>query len=94
MQDTNISNFCFRNNLASAEDKVTKLKVTMVAWDRYDTTVITAVNNFLLKVWNSVTGQLLHTLSVSIILFNRKRNYLSLVKWCVVGPMLRRQAEV
>ncbi|EDL14031.1 mCG117148 [Mus musculus] len=52
-----------RNNLTSAEDKVTKLKVTMVAWDRYDTTVITAVNNFLLKVWNSVTGQLLHTLS-------------------------------
>ncbi|KAL6086679.1 hypothetical protein STEG23_028440, partial [Scotinomys teguina] len=51
------------NNLTSAEDKVTKLKVTMVAWDRYDTTVITAVNNFLLKVWNSVTGQLLHTLS-------------------------------
>uniref|UniRef100_A0A8D1A4U5 Bromodomain and WD repeat-containing protein 3 n=1 Tax=Sus scrofa TaxID=9823 RepID=A0A8D1A4U5_PIG len=52
-----------RNNLPSGEDKVTKLKVTMVAWDRYDTTVITAVNNFLLKVWNSVTGQLLHTLS-------------------------------
>ncbi|XP_031228007.1 bromodomain and WD repeat-containing protein 3, partial [Mastomys coucha] len=51
------------NNLTSTEDKVTKLKVTMVAWDRYDTTVITAVNNFLLKVWNSVTGQLLHTLS-------------------------------
>ncbi|MBZ3874117.1 Bromodomain and WD repeat-containing protein 3 [Sciurus carolinensis] len=52
-----------RNNLPSGEDKVTKLKVTMVAWDRYDTTVITAVNNFLLKVWNSNTGQLLHTLS-------------------------------
>eukprot|EP00069_Balaena_mysticetus_P007152 bmy_19001T0 len=51
------------NNLPSGEDKVTKLKVTMVAWDRYDTTVITAVNNFLLKVWNSITGQLLHTLS-------------------------------
>uniref|UniRef100_A0A8C7ERJ4 Bromodomain and WD repeat domain containing 3 n=1 Tax=Neovison vison TaxID=452646 RepID=A0A8C7ERJ4_NEOVI len=51
------------NNVPSGEDKVTKLKVTMVAWDRYDTTVITAVNNFLLKVWNSITGQLLHTLS-------------------------------
>uniref|UniRef100_A0A8C4M2W7 Bromodomain and WD repeat-containing protein 3 n=1 Tax=Equus asinus asinus TaxID=83772 RepID=A0A8C4M2W7_EQUAS len=51
------------NNLPSGEDKVTKLKVTMVAWDRYDTTVVTAVNNFLLKVWNSITGQLLHTLS-------------------------------
>ncbi|XP_074133377.1 bromodomain and WD repeat-containing protein 3 isoform X3 [Sminthopsis crassicaudata] len=45
------------------EDKVSKLKVTMVAWDRYDATVITAVNNFLLKVWNSTTGQLLHNLT-------------------------------
>lgn len=44
---------------------MTKLKVTMVAWDRYDATVITAVNNFLLKVWNSSTGQLLHSLAVS-----------------------------
>uniref|UniRef100_A0A8C5WYV0 Bromodomain and WD repeat domain containing 3 n=1 Tax=Laticauda laticaudata TaxID=8630 RepID=A0A8C5WYV0_LATLA len=51
------------NNVLSGEDKVSKLKVTMVAWDRYDTTVITAVNNFLLKVWNSSTGQLLHSLS-------------------------------
>uniref|UniRef100_A0A8C9U3Q8 Bromodomain and WD repeat-containing protein 1 n=1 Tax=Serinus canaria TaxID=9135 RepID=A0A8C9U3Q8_SERCA len=51
------------NNVSSGEDKVTKLKVTMVAWDRYDATVITAVNNFLLKVWNSSTGQLLHSLA-------------------------------
>uniref|UniRef100_A0A667YBV1 Bromodomain and WD repeat domain containing 1 n=1 Tax=Myripristis murdjan TaxID=586833 RepID=A0A667YBV1_9TELE len=36
--------------------------VTMVAWDRHDNTVITAVNNHLLKVWNSYTGQLLHIL--------------------------------
>uniref|UniRef100_A0A6I8NJC7 Bromodomain and WD repeat domain containing 3 n=1 Tax=Ornithorhynchus anatinus TaxID=9258 RepID=A0A6I8NJC7_ORNAN len=47
----------------AGEDKVTKLKVTMVAWDRCDVTVITAVNNFLLKVWHSSSGQLLHTLS-------------------------------
>jgi len=59
-----------RNNVASGEDKVTKLKVTMVAWDRYDATVITAVNNFLLKVWNSSTGQLLHSLSVSKVQVN------------------------
>ncbi|XP_075429008.1 bromodomain and WD repeat-containing protein 3-like isoform X1 [Ascaphus truei] len=51
------------SSIASSEDKVPKLKVTMVAWDRSDTTVITAVNNFLLKVWNSHTGQLLHILS-------------------------------
>ncbi|XP_078068075.1 bromodomain and WD repeat-containing protein 3 isoform X4 [Mustelus asterias] len=51
------------NNPVAVEDKVSKLKVTMVAWDRYDSTVITAVNNFNLKVWNSYTGQLLHILS-------------------------------
>uniref|UniRef100_A0A667YZG0 PH-interacting protein n=1 Tax=Myripristis murdjan TaxID=586833 RepID=A0A667YZG0_9TELE len=44
------------------EDKVTKLKVTMVAWDRHDSTVITAANNLTLKVWNSTTGNLVHVL--------------------------------
>uniref|UniRef100_A0A8C8F8F8 Bromo domain-containing protein n=1 Tax=Oncorhynchus tshawytscha TaxID=74940 RepID=A0A8C8F8F8_ONCTS len=39
-----------------------KPKVTMVAWDRHDNSVITAVNNHILKVWNSYTGQLLHIL--------------------------------
>ncbi|CAH2314773.1 bromodomain and WD repeat-containing 3 isoform X2 [Pelobates cultripes] len=50
-------------NVTSAEDKAPKLKVTMVAWDRSDSSVITAVNNFLLKVWHSHSGQLLHVLS-------------------------------
>lgn len=36
----------------------------MVSWDRHDNTVITAVNNYLLKVWHSYTGQLLHILKV------------------------------
>ncbi|TRY87016.1 hypothetical protein DNTS_009121, partial [Danionella cerebrum] len=44
------------------EDKVTKLKVTMVAWDCNDSTVITAANNLTLKVWNSYTGNLIHVL--------------------------------
>uniref|UniRef100_A0A8C5BSI3 Pleckstrin homology domain interacting protein n=1 Tax=Gadus morhua TaxID=8049 RepID=A0A8C5BSI3_GADMO len=44
------------------EDKVTKLKVTMVAWDRHDGTVITAANNLTIKVWNSTTGNLVHVL--------------------------------
>uniref|UniRef100_A0AAQ4PVG5 Bromodomain and WD repeat domain containing 1 n=1 Tax=Gasterosteus aculeatus aculeatus TaxID=481459 RepID=A0AAQ4PVG5_GASAC len=44
------------------EESYFKPKVTMVAWDRHDHTVITAVNNHLLKVWNSYTGQLLHIL--------------------------------
>lgn len=56
--------FSSRNNVASSDDK-TKLVVTMLAWDRADTTVITAVSNYLLKVWSSTTGQLLHVLSVS-----------------------------
>ena len=53
-----------RSPVVNGDDK-TKLVVTMVAWDRGDRTVVTAVSNFLLKVWNSRTGQLLHVLSVS-----------------------------
>ncbi|XP_030632617.1 bromodomain and WD repeat-containing protein 3 [Chanos chanos] len=47
---------------STEEDSFFKPKVTMVSWDRHDNTVITAVNNHLLKVWNSYTGQLLHIL--------------------------------
>lgn len=47
------------------EESFSKPKVTMVAWDRHDNMVVTAVNNYLLKVWNSNTGQLLHILKVS-----------------------------
>lgn len=53
----------FRSTATNGDDKA-KLVVTMVAWDRTDTTVITAVSNFLLKVWSSASGQLLHVLSV------------------------------
>ena len=56
--------FFFRQSLQGVEDKITKLKVTMVAWDRHDNSVITAVNNMTLKVWNSFTGQLIHILMV------------------------------
>uniref|UniRef100_A0A3B3BFL7 Bromodomain and WD repeat domain containing 3 n=1 Tax=Oryzias melastigma TaxID=30732 RepID=A0A3B3BFL7_ORYME len=48
---------------ATNGDDKAKLVVTMVAWDRTDTTVITAVSNYLLKVWSSASGQLLHVLS-------------------------------
>lgn len=51
----------------SEEESYFKPKVTMVAWDRHDNTVITAVNNHLLKVWNSYTGQLLHILKVIVL---------------------------
>uniref|UniRef100_A0A096M3M4 Bromodomain and WD repeat domain containing 3 n=1 Tax=Poecilia formosa TaxID=48698 RepID=A0A096M3M4_POEFO len=47
---------------ANGDDK-TKLVVTMVAWDRIDSTVITAVSNYMLKVWRATSGQLLHVLS-------------------------------
>uniref|UniRef100_A0A8C0IC94 Bromodomain and WD repeat domain containing 1 n=1 Tax=Bubo bubo TaxID=30461 RepID=A0A8C0IC94_BUBBB len=46
----------------SEEDKFMKPKVTMIAWNQNDNYVVTAVNNHLLKVWNSCTGQLLHDL--------------------------------
>lgn len=36
----------------------------MIAWNQNDNYVVTAVNNHLLKVWNSSTGQLLHDLVV------------------------------
>lgn len=55
-----------RSAVVSGEDKSTKLVVTMVAWDRSDRMVITAVSNCLLKVWSSTGGQLLHILSVSV----------------------------
>uniref|UniRef100_A0A8D2Q790 Bromodomain and WD repeat domain containing 1 n=1 Tax=Varanus komodoensis TaxID=61221 RepID=A0A8D2Q790_VARKO len=44
-------------------DKFMKPKVTMIAWSQNDNLVATAVNNHLLKVWNSYTGQLLHDLT-------------------------------
>lgn len=42
----------------SNEDDGKKLKVTMVSWDASDNWVMTAVNDFTIKVWNSKTGQL------------------------------------
>ncbi|XP_077360353.1 bromodomain and WD repeat-containing protein 3 isoform X2 [Festucalex cinctus] len=50
------------SSVVNGDDK-TKLVVTMVAWDRADRTVITAVSNYQLKVWNATTGELLHVLS-------------------------------
>lgn len=50
--------------LMREEESLSKAKVTMVAWDCHDSVVVTAVNNYLLKVWNSYTGQLLHILKV------------------------------
>ncbi|XP_061483645.1 bromodomain and WD repeat-containing protein 1 isoform X3 [Rhineura floridana] len=47
----------------SEEDRFMKPKVTMIAWSQNDKLVVTAVNNHLLKVWNSYTGQLLHDLT-------------------------------
>ncbi|KAF4797070.1 bromodomain and WD repeat domain containing 1 [Turdus rufiventris] len=47
---------------SAEEDKFMKPKVTMIAWNQNDNYVVTAVNNHLLKVWNSSTGQLLHDL--------------------------------
>ncbi|MFT7802669.1 bromodomain and WD repeat-containing protein 3 isoform X4, partial [Arapaima gigas] len=51
------------SSVVAREDKMTKLVVTMVAWNSGDGMVITAISNFLLKVWCSGSGQLLHILS-------------------------------
>ncbi|XP_060626304.2 bromodomain and WD repeat-containing protein 1 isoform X2 [Anolis sagrei] len=51
------------SEVCSEEDKFMKPKVTMIAWSQNDKLVVTAVNNHLLKVWNSYTGQLLHDLT-------------------------------
>ncbi|NXU53400.1 BRWD1 protein, partial [Turnix velox] len=37
-------------------------RVTMIAWSQNDNYVVTAVNNYLIKVWDSFTGELLHDL--------------------------------
>jgi len=50
---------------ADEENYVYKYRVTMVSWSADDEFVITAVNDFSLKVWNSHTGQLVHVLQVS-----------------------------
>lgn len=58
--------FLFRTETVTVRDPFFKAKVTMVSWDRHDNMVITAVNNYLIKVWNSYTGDLLHVLKVRI----------------------------
>nr|XP_045005740.1 bromodomain and WD repeat-containing protein 1 isoform X2 [Jaculus jaculus] len=49
-------------DLSSEEERFMKPKVTMIAWNQNDSIVVTAVNDHVLKVWNSHTGQLLHNL--------------------------------
>uniref|UniRef100_A0A8C3WFS2 Bromodomain and WD repeat domain containing 1 n=1 Tax=Catagonus wagneri TaxID=51154 RepID=A0A8C3WFS2_9CETA len=49
-------------DLSLEEEKFMKPKVTMIAWNQNDSIVVTAVNDHVLKVWNSYTGQLLHNL--------------------------------
>ncbi|XP_007943742.2 bromodomain and WD repeat-containing protein 1 [Orycteropus afer afer] len=49
-------------DLSLEEEKFMKPKVTMIAWNQNDSIVVTAVNDHVLKAWNSYTGQLLHNL--------------------------------
>ncbi|KAK2089642.1 Bromodomain and WD repeat-containing protein 1 [Saguinus oedipus] len=51
-------------DLSSEEERFMKPKVTMIAWNQNDSIVVTAVNDHVLKVWNSYTGQLLHNLLI------------------------------
>ncbi len=46
------------------EEVKTKLKVTIVCWSADDLYVVTAVNDYSLKVWDSHTGKLVQELKV------------------------------
>lgn len=56
--------YCFHRDVSLEEERFMKPKVTMIAWNQNDSIVVTAVNDHVLKVWNSYTGQLLHNLLV------------------------------
>jgi hypothetical protein len=44
-----------------------KHSVSMVTWNTDDTMVVTAQNNYLIKVWNSNDAKLIHELKVKFI---------------------------
>ncbi|KAJ6635022.1 Bromodomain and WD repeat-containing protein 1 [Pseudolycoriella hygida] len=46
------------SEIVSEDDSRKQLKVTMVSWDATDKWVITAVNDYSIKVWNSATAKL------------------------------------
>jgi WD40 repeat protein len=50
------------NNSPSLFDICKKATVTMVTWNCDDSLVVTAQNNFIIKVWNSNDAQLIHEL--------------------------------
>lgn len=60
---------CFFLRDLLEEERFMKPKVTMIAWNQNDSIVVTAVNDHVLKVWNSYTGQLLHNLLVGSFLY-------------------------
>ena len=45
--------------------EVNKYKVTMVSWTADDCHVLTAVNDLTIRVWNSLSAQVVHVLKVS-----------------------------
>lgn len=51
------------NDELSALDLYKKTSVTMVTWNCDDSYVVTAQNNFLIKVWSSKNGRLIHELN-------------------------------
>lgn len=67
--------YVFLRDLSLEEERFMKPKVTMIAWNQNDSIVVTAVNDHVLKVWNSYTGQLLHNLLVGLFLYNVTNQY-------------------
>lgn len=67
------------------DTKIAKFKVTMVGWDSEDKYVITAVNDFSLKVWNSYGGNLIYVLEVGAKLLSYLMEAKSYLHYCVLG---------
>ena len=60
---TNIYLWYFHRMKVSEDDPKLKLRVTMLNWDKSDQWVITASSDNSIKVWNSVTGDLIQILN-------------------------------
>lgn len=60
-----IIRFRTEQNEFLCSDNFKRHNVTMVAWNCDDTLVITAQSNFIIKVWNSDSAELIHELKVN-----------------------------
>lgn len=57
------STYNFFSDKQNVESDSKKIRVTMVAWDRSDLLVVTAVSDHSMKVWTANSGQLVKILT-------------------------------